>query len=91
MAVKHLLRYLKGTKHIGIVYGGAPSPYPEIKTYADSDWASGKNRCSVTGYIVTLNGGPIAWASKQQAIVALSTTEAEYIALCFAARQSLWL
>jgi hypothetical protein len=59
MAAKHLLRYLKGTKHIGIIYGGVADPYPEIKTFADSDWASGENRRSVTGFETTSHSGTI--------------------------------
>jgi hypothetical protein len=87
----HLLRYIKGTKHYGIMYGNIDEPYPLFKTFADSDWATGEKRRSITGYIVMMGGGPIAWASKQQNVIALSTAEAEYIALSFASRQTLWL
>jgi len=51
----------------------------------------GDYRKSVTGYIVEMGGAPICWSSKQQAIIAQSSCEAEYIALGYTARQVLWL
>ena len=70
-AAKHLLRYLKGTKHYGITYGNLDNPYPIFRTFADSDWASGEGRRSVAGFLTEMAGGPISWASKKQTIVAL--------------------
>jgi hypothetical protein len=90
-AAKHVVRYLKGTKHYGIIYGNLDKPYPLFRTFADSDWASGEQRRSVAGYIIKMGGGPISWSSKKQTVVTLSSSEAEYIALTFAARQVLWL
>ena len=46
---------------------------------------------STSGYIFTMSGSPVCWSSKQQATVALSTTEVEYIALSRAAQQSRWM
>jgi hypothetical protein len=88
---KHVVRYLKGTKAIGIMYGNIDDPYPLFRSFTDSDWAMGELRRSVTGYIIEMGGAPISWASKQQAVVAQSSCEAEYIALGFTARQVLWL
>lgn len=90
-AALHVLRYLKGTKGYGIIYGNVDNPYPLFKSFTDSDWAMGEKRRSITGYIIMMGGGPISWASKQQAVVALSSAEAEYIAISFTARQVLWL
>jgi hypothetical protein len=54
----------------------------EISAYSDSDWASMENnRKSVTGFVVFVNGVLISWKSKQQEVIAKSSTEAEYIAL----------
>ena len=48
------------------------------------------NRKAVSGYTFILNGAAISWSSKQQEIVSLSTTEAEYIALTYTAKEAIW-
>ena len=93
-AVKRILKYLKGTKERGIVYGGGGADIDNltIEGYSDSDWAGDKSsRRSTSGFIFMLNGGPVSWCSKRQATVALSSTEAEYIALTLAAKEATWL
>lgn len=85
-AVKTILKYLKGSKDRGIVYGGETLA---IEGYSDSDWAGDKeSRKSTSGYIFMLNGGPVSWCSKRQPTLALSSTEAEYIALTLAAKEA---
>lgn len=60
--------------------------------YSDSDFAGDmSDRKSVSGCIFMLQNGPITWYSKKQTTVALSTAEAEYTALSFAAREAVWL
>jgi len=50
--------------------------------YVDSDYAGDlDNRRSTTGYVFTISGGPVCWKSTIQSIVALSTTEAEYLTI----------
>ena len=59
-----------------------------IEAYSDSDWAGDKDtRLSVSGFIIYLLGVPICWRSKQQRSVALSSSEAEYVALSEAAKE----
>lgn len=90
-AVKTILRYLKGSIDRGITYGGNGENL-SIEGYSDSDWAGDKeSRRSTSGFIFMLNGGPVSWCSKRQATVALSSTEAEYIALTLAAKEATWL
>ena len=55
------------------------------------DWGSGEDRKSIGGYAFGLNGAAISWNSKKPATVALSSTEAEYMALTQAVKESLWL
>ena len=90
-AVKRVLRYLKGTRTLYLTFGGLNVAQPsEILTFCDADWASNADRKSISGYVVMLAGGAIAWSSKKQTSVALLTAEAEYIAATHAAKQVLW-
>jgi len=86
--LKGVLRYVKGTQNWGLTYGrDAP-----LTGYTDADFAGDLDtRRSTTGFVFTLNGAAVAWASKAQATVAASTTEAEYIAAALGAREALWL
>ncbi len=60
--------------------------------FVDADYARGMDdRRSTTGYVFTLAGGPICWRSMVQPLVALSTTESEYMAVTEAAKEALWL
>lgn len=89
-AVKHILRYLKGTLDLGITY--REDGTNELQGFCDSDYAGDQEtRKSTSGFIFMLNGGAVSWSSKLQRIIALSTTEAEYISLAEATKQSMWL
>ena len=89
-AVKHILRYLRGTVDLGIRFGGSRDT--SLTGYVDADFAGcSASRRSTTGIIFLTAGGPVSWASRRQDCVALSTTEAEYIALCVASQEAVWL
>jgi hypothetical protein len=91
--VQRVLRYLSGTTHIGITYTGEGSitDEPACVGYSDSDWAADRDdRRSQTGYAFTLCGGAISWQSKKQSTVALSSVEAEYMAVSATAKEALW-
>jgi len=62
-----------------------------VEGYCDADWASQKHRHSISGYAFYLGQGVILWSSKKQHIIALSSTEAEYIAETHATKEVLWL
>ena len=88
-AAKRVLRYLKGTSTLGITYRKPPM---KLSALSDADWAGDVNtRRSTTRYVVMLNNGAIAWRSKRQVTVALSTTEAEYVALAEATTELTWM
>lgn len=105
LAAKRVLRYLAGTKDIGLVFGalaggkiaandtrGRSSLLVDVCAYADADWANDKkDRKSITGWVAKLNGDPISWSSKKQRVVALSTCEAELYAEGAAVQEVLWL
>ena len=60
--------------------------------YSDSDWAADRDdRKSIGAYIFLLASGPIAWSSRKQHVVSLSSTEAEYMSLSQAAAQATWI
>jgi len=90
-ALKHLLRYLQGTKDIKLTY--KPDDSKELFiSYCDADHGGNKdNGKSTGGYLMKYGGGAISWSSKLQPFVSLSTTEAEYIAACEAGKEILWL
>jgi hypothetical protein len=62
-----------------------------LEAYADADMASQPHRHSMSGCLVLLHGTPVAWSARKQSLIALSTAEAEYIALTSAAREVLYL
>jgi hypothetical protein len=64
----------------------------ELCGYSDADWAGDtSDRKSTSGYIFQLGNTTISWGSKKQASVALSTCEAEYIALSLAIQEGKWI
>jgi hypothetical protein len=87
-AVKDVIRYLKGTASVKLTLGAKAEG---LEAYVDSDWASQPHRHSMSGYTVLLHGAPVAWSSRKQSLIALSTAEAEYIALTAVAREVLYL
>lgn len=89
-----ILRYLRAFPDYGIQYAAGSSVDAEVavRGWSDSDWAGDiDNRRSTTGYCFTLGGGAISWSSKKQPTVALSSTEAEYRAVCAATCEVVWL
>ena len=90
---KHILRYLKGTCNIGLTFSAEPTTSPPtLRGYVDASWGEDPStRRSQTGYVFTLGVAAIAWKSKLQETVALSSTEAEYLALSPAVKEALFL
>ncbi|MCO5584523.1 hypothetical protein L7F22_038451 [Adiantum nelumboides] len=77
--LKRLLRYLQHTKSIGLSYHAVtPLPSPSFIGYSDADWEGdpATDLQSTSGYVYTLSGAAVAWQSKKQDIVTLSSTEA---------------
>ncbi|KAL0384322.1 UNVERIFIED_CONTAM: Retrovirus-related Pol polyprotein from transposon TNT 1-94 [Sesamum radiatum] len=90
-ALKWLLRYLSGSANTGIKFSRS-SKGINLVGYVDSNYANdGDSRKSTTSYIFTLCGSCISWKSQLQNIVALSTTEVEYIATTEAFKEAMWL
>ncbi|GKB68319.1 retrovirus-related pol polyprotein from transposon TNT 1-94 [Tanacetum coccineum] len=88
-AVKRILRYIKGTSDVALCFGESDLI---VKGYVDSDYAGDLDGSkSTTGYVFTLCGGTVSWVSKLQSVVAMSTTEAEYVAAAQASKEAVWL
>ncbi|KAH9699234.1 Integrase catalytic domain-containing protein [Citrus sinensis] len=89
IAVKRILRYIRGTSDVALCYGGSEFT---VRGYVDSDFAGDLDkRKSTTGYVFTLAGAAVSWVSKLQTVVALSTTEAEYMAATQACKETIWI
>lgn len=91
-AAKHVLRYLKGTMNKCLKFTRSQDELKLIG-YSDSDWAGSNDRKSTSGYAFTLNSdGPlISYKSKKQNVVALSSCEAEYVAITVAVQEAKFL
>ena len=88
-AVKWIFRYLRGSSKLCLTFGDSK---PILEGYVDADWAGDLDgRKSTSGYLFTFVGGAVSWQSRLQKCVALSTTEAEYIAANEAGKEMLWL
>ncbi|CAI7794303.1 unnamed protein product [Closterium sp. NIES-54] len=87
------LHYLVSTPTIGLTYYKNRTTTPKLIGYVDADHAGDSdNRRSRTGYIYRLEPiGPISWQSSKQGLIALSSAEAEYIALCSTTKEGLYL
>ena len=90
IAVKRIMRYLKGTLNHGLCY--TLSHNTQCVGFSDADFAGDiDDRKSTSGYMFQMSGAAISWRSKKQACVALSTAEAEYIALASAGQEAVWI
>ena len=97
MAGKRVLRYLRGTRTLGIKYSaeGARDGKPlvgyaqELQGFSDADWAGDREtRRFTTGYVFKMAGGSVSWGSKLQQSVALSSAESEYMAASMATQEA---
>ncbi|GKD89674.1 retrovirus-related pol polyprotein from transposon TNT 1-94, partial [Tanacetum coccineum] len=89
-AVKRIFRYLKGTVHRGLWYPKDSSF--ALTAFADADHAGCQDtRRSTSGSIQLLGDRLVSWSSKRQKSAAISSTEAEYIALSGCCAQVLWM
>ncbi|GJZ23673.1 retrotransposon protein, putative, ty1-copia subclass [Tanacetum coccineum] len=91
-AVKWILKYLRGTANVGLVYGTNRGNHVDVTGFVDSDYAKDPDKGrSITGYAFLVQGCVVSWKATLQHVVALSTTEAEYMALTEAVKEAIWL
>ena len=89
-ALMHVVGYIKNTLDYRLTYSHDFDLTPSA--FVDADYGGCKDTCrSTSGYVFTMAGGAVTWSSKRQATVALSTVEAEYIAMSQCAQQMAWM
>lgn len=89
--LKRVLKYLNGTAQMSLLMGKSESN-AGLVGYADANWAENRvDRKSNSGYVFKFLDGVISWSCKRQTCVALSSTEAEFIALSEACKEALWI
>jgi len=89
VALKRILRYLKGTIEYCLEFGGR-GPDKEVRCYSDASWDSTKDAKSFTGLLIYRNGDLVHWKSKKQIITALSSTESELEAIIDGTKEVVW-
>nr|GEV96158.1 putative retrotransposon protein [Tanacetum cinerariifolium] len=91
-AVKNILKYLRNTKDMFLVYGGNMEREIRVSCYTDAGYLTdADNLKSQTGYLFIVNGGVVDWKSTKQSIFATSSTDVEYIAAFDASKEALWI
>jgi hypothetical protein len=89
-ALMHVVGYIKNTLDYGLTYSRNSDVSPVA--YVDADYGGCRDtRRSTSGYVFMMAGGAVSWSSKRQATVALSTVEAEYVAMSRCAQQMVWM
>ena len=94
--MKRILRYLKGTKGNAVKYSTEPDQNLQQNSnlfygYANAAYTNTDDFKSTSGYVFVVGGGAVTWRSKKRTTIALSSMQAEYIALSEAGREACWL
>jgi Reverse transcriptase (RNA-dependent DNA polymerase) len=91
-AAKRVFQYLSFTKNLRLVLGGTGFKISHLTGFLDADWGNSlTDRKSISGYLFKLGPGLISWRAKRQKSNALSTTEAELMALVLATKEGIWI
>ena len=87
--LKRILRYIKGTVEMKMFFR---STEDVLLAYSDADYANDTiDRKSISGFTIEVFGCTVSWSSKKQNCITLSSTEAEYVALCHTATEVIWI
>jgi hypothetical protein len=88
--VKNILKYLRRTKKVFLVFGGEEELV--VKDYSDASFQTDVDDSkSQSNFVFCLNGEVVSWKSSKQDIVADSTTEAKYIASSKSTKEAIWI
>ncbi|GJU70088.1 retrotransposon protein, putative, ty1-copia subclass [Tanacetum coccineum] len=90
--VKNILKYLRNTKDMFLVYGGDSTTKLRVTCYTDASWETDQdNLRSQTGFIFMMNGGAVDWKCSKQSTTTMSSMEAKYIDVVEAAIKAIWI
>ncbi|GKB84618.1 hypothetical protein Tco_0956890 [Tanacetum coccineum] len=90
--VKNILKYLRNTKDMFLVYGGDMKRVLKVSCYTDAGYLTDADDLkSQTGYVFVLNGGAVDWKSTKQSISTASSTDAENIIAFDASKEAVWI
>nr|GEW43615.1 putative retrotransposon protein [Tanacetum cinerariifolium] len=90
--VKNILKYLRNTKDMFLVYGGDLKRELSVSCYTDAGYLTDADDLkSQTGYVFVLNGGAADWKSAKQSLFATSSAKAKYIAAFDASKEAVWI
>ncbi|GKG26258.1 hypothetical protein Tco_0399404, partial [Tanacetum coccineum] len=91
-AVKNILKYLRNTKDMFLVYGESLEAELRVDCYCDARFETDRDDAkSQTGYVFILNEGVVDWKGSKQSTTAMSATETEYIAASEVAMEAIWI
>ena len=86
-AIKRIFQYLKGTMELWLSFMSKM----DLTGYTDADGSMAEDRHAISGYAFLIHSSTISWSAKWQEIIALSNTEAEYVAITHATKEAIWL
>ena len=90
--VKHILQYISETLDLNLIFDKEANTSDDVVRYIDSDFPRSKiNQKSTRDYVFMLAKAAISHFSKLQSIIALSTCETEYVAICETKKEDVWL
>mmetsp|Transcript_11700 Transcript_11700/g.15888 ORF Transcript_11700/g.15888 Transcript_11700/m.15888 type:complete len:290 (-) Transcript_11700:151-1020(-) len=91
-ALRHLLRYLKGTANYGLRLGHNSNEGATLRAFSDASWASNPDdRHSTSGYAFTFENSLIAWWSRHQLLLTRSSFEADLVAVYGCTAELIWI
>nr|GEW37905.1 retrotransposon protein, putative, Ty1-copia subclass [Tanacetum cinerariifolium] len=91
-AIKNILKYLRNTKDMFLVYGGDSTTELGVTCYNNASWDTDRDDLrSQMGFLFVMNGGTVDWKSSKQSTTIMSSMEAEYIAADEAAMEAIWI
>nr|GEZ12837.1 retrotransposon protein, putative, Ty1-copia subclass [Tanacetum cinerariifolium] len=91
-AMKTILKYLRNTKDMFLVYGRNPEAELRVDCYCDAGFETDRDDTKPKiGYVFVLNRGAVDWKGSKQSTTAMSATEAEYIAASEAGMKAVWI